>query len=83
MIVARVTEAHVGRKYTYDARQVFRIMGVDSGGVYVYGVTNSRAARAAVSHDRLDMLFECGRAEWGDAVFAADSIARSWADEGL
>ena len=78
----RITEAHIGKEWTYDASQVFRIINVSDSGVALYDVTNSRSARAEVSHERMAMLFECGRAEWGDAVFAADSIARSWADDG-
>ena len=64
----RITEAHIGRKITYDARQVFRIMGVDDKGAAVYNVTDSGTARAVWSHERLDMLFACGRAEWGDCM---------------
>ena len=64
-----ITEAHVGHEWTYEGAQVFRIINVSDSGVALYDVRKGSNARDPISHERLEMLFECGRAEWGDSQY--------------
>ena len=64
----KITGADVGRVWTYDAVQVFRIQHVDGDSVKVKDINKSDTTRARMTIERLEALFDCGRAEWGDCV---------------
>jgi hypothetical protein len=67
-----ITSKDVGRKWTYDARQVFTIGRVKRNRVGMFG----RRVRGDMTIKRLEELFECGRAEWGDCVKPERNIIR-------
>jgi hypothetical protein len=64
----KITKDDKGREWTYDTKQVLRIMSVRHGRVKVKDVVEARLMPDTMSVERLEMLFACGRAEWGDCV---------------
>jgi hypothetical protein len=65
-----ITSKDVGRKWTYDGCQVFRVMHLKGGTIGM----GKKLRRMTVK--RLEQLLECGRAVWGDWT-TVDSIIRS------
>ena len=72
------------KRFTYDGAQVFKIQHIDMTDrtLKVKEVDSSDTSRARMSIERLEMLFECVRDEWGNVLGAADDIVRTWADGG-
>jgi hypothetical protein len=79
VIISKLDEK---KRWTYDGAQVFKIqhVDIDDGTLKVKDVDSSNTSRARMDISRLEMLFECGRAVWGDVLRKADDIARTWDD---
>jgi hypothetical protein len=67
VIISKLDEK---KRWTYDGAQVFKIQHVDmdDGTLKVKDVDSSNTSRARMDISRLEMLFECGRAEWGNCL---------------
>jgi hypothetical protein len=63
-----ITKDNERALWTYDAVQVFRIQHVDADSIKVKDINSSVPTRARMSITRLEELFACGRAEWGDRL---------------
>jgi hypothetical protein len=59
-----------GKRFTYDGVQLFKIQHVDmkDASIKVKDANSSDTTRARMTIERLEMLFECGRAEWGNCL---------------
>jgi hypothetical protein len=63
-----ITKDDKGKLLTYDCVQVLEIISVKDGDVRVKDDEHGRILPDLLSVARLEELFACGRAEWGDCV---------------